>query len=360
MLANGVKETTTTTGTGTVTLAAVTGFARFASAFANGERAAYCIQDGNNREWGVGTVGAGNTLERTFRLGTLVGGVYSADPAGGLAAITLASGSAEVICDVHDLLLPELGLEYSRIPPPLTRIAGAYPGVNQVQTAVAYGAGSVGMFNMINVLGIGGSTARNVATTNLFVSALRAGYVSAATAGSANGVVAGALPAHRGSGGGRGGFLFAARFGVSDASLVAGARTFVGLSTIVSAAPPNADMSTRDNSLGLNLDAGDANFNILTRGTTAEKIDLGAAFSRANVGNNANLITMTLWCPPSAAFVGYRVEMLGTNPASATGVLTTNLPGADTMLGPTVYRNNGATAAAVGIDICGLTLVTPQ
>jgi len=37
MLGYGIKETTSTTGTGTLTLAAVTGFPRFASVFSVGE-----------------------------------------------------------------------------------------------------------------------------------------------------------------------------------------------------------------------------------------------------------------------------------------------------------------------------------
>lgn len=97
MLANGVQETTTTTGTGTVTLAAATGFNRF-SVFAVGGIASYAIKDGNNREWGMGTVSAGNTLARTHVMATLVAGTYNATNP---TAITLASGAAEVICTPH-------------------------------------------------------------------------------------------------------------------------------------------------------------------------------------------------------------------------------------------------------------------
>lgn len=97
MLANGVKETTTTTGTGTVTLAAVTGSVRFSQAFSTGDIASYAIKDGDNWEWGIGTVGAGNTLARTTIIATLVAGTYTATSA---SAITL-SGSADVLCAEH-------------------------------------------------------------------------------------------------------------------------------------------------------------------------------------------------------------------------------------------------------------------
>ena len=61
-----VKETTTTTGTGTYTLAgAVTGFEAF-STVGNGNTTYYCCTDGSNFEIGIGTYTAsGTTLART-------------------------------------------------------------------------------------------------------------------------------------------------------------------------------------------------------------------------------------------------------------------------------------------------------
>lgn len=361
MLANGIKETTATTGTGTVTLAAVTGFTRFSAAFAVGDRAAYCIKDGDNREWGVGTVAAGNTLERTYRLGTLVAGVYSSDVAGALTAITLASGAAEVICDVHDLLLPELGLDYLSTPPDPKRLYSPLLGVAHVKTMLPQGGASSTMTILGGTSsGTGTAAARAVSATNLLTSSSRMGRTSAATAGSGASFILQSGTTHRGSGGGRGGFLFVARVAVSDATLVSDARMFVGLHAS-SASLTNADQSTVNNVVGLNIDAADANFTILHRdATTATKVDLGASFSRANVGNNANILTVTLWAPPSAAYVGYRVRMEGTNPADASGVLTTTLPAPDTALTVHAWRNNAATAAAVDIDLLGVSLVMPQ
>lgn len=64
--ADRVKETSTTTGTGTYTLAgAATGFQSFA-AIGNGNTCLYCAEDGINWEVGVGTyTSAGTTLART-------------------------------------------------------------------------------------------------------------------------------------------------------------------------------------------------------------------------------------------------------------------------------------------------------
>jgi hypothetical protein len=70
-----VQETTTTTGTGTLTLnGAVTGFQTFSSAIGNGNTTYYAISSsGSEFEVGIGTVGAG-TLARTTILASSNGG----------------------------------------------------------------------------------------------------------------------------------------------------------------------------------------------------------------------------------------------------------------------------------------------
>ena len=62
-----VKETTTTTGTGTYTLAgAVTGFETFTANLDNGDTTYYCCTDNTDFEIGIGTfTSSGTTLART-------------------------------------------------------------------------------------------------------------------------------------------------------------------------------------------------------------------------------------------------------------------------------------------------------
>lgn len=83
-----VRETSTTTGTGTLTLAgAVTGFQTFSSAIGNTNTTYYTITNGSEWEVGIGTVAAG-TLARTT--------VLSSSNAG--SAVTFSAGTKDVFC----------------------------------------------------------------------------------------------------------------------------------------------------------------------------------------------------------------------------------------------------------------------
>ncbi len=67
VVADRVKETSTTTGTGDFTLAgAEDGFQAFSAAIGTGNSTFYCISDqsGTNFEVGVGTLTAGTTFQR--------------------------------------------------------------------------------------------------------------------------------------------------------------------------------------------------------------------------------------------------------------------------------------------------------
>jgi hypothetical protein len=96
MLAFGIKETTATTGTGTLTLSSVSGFPRFADKFAVGASVSYAILDSNGAplEIGIGTVGSSNTLSRYRILATYASATYNDLTA---TAVSL-SGTNTVIC----------------------------------------------------------------------------------------------------------------------------------------------------------------------------------------------------------------------------------------------------------------------
>jgi hypothetical protein len=90
VLADRVKETTTSTGTTAITLAgAATGFQSFSSAVGNGNTTYYTIADqtGSNWEVGIGTyTSSGNTLSRDT--------VLASSNAGAL--VTFTSGTKDV------------------------------------------------------------------------------------------------------------------------------------------------------------------------------------------------------------------------------------------------------------------------
>jgi hypothetical protein len=88
LVADRVQETSTTTGTGTLTLAgASTGFRTFTAAFGNGVSVYYVIAGGSEYEIGIGTTGAG-TLSRDT--------VLQSSNAGAL--VPLSAGLKDVFC----------------------------------------------------------------------------------------------------------------------------------------------------------------------------------------------------------------------------------------------------------------------
>src|SRR5882724_7622047 len=102
-----VKETTTTTGTGTVTLAgAVVGFQSFSSAFPTATTVFYCITSASSWEVGQGTFTlSGTTLSRDR--------VLASSNAGGL--VSFAAGSKDVF-NTYPAQAAHLGLCFDTVP----------------------------------------------------------------------------------------------------------------------------------------------------------------------------------------------------------------------------------------------------
>lgn len=131
MLGYGIKETTSTTGTGTLTLSAVSGFPRFSNVFSVGETVMYSLLDSNGQplESGIGTVGASNTLARSRPTATYSSGTYKdVTP----TALSL-TGTTTVIC--------------TGIPSSFTAVM---PGINSTQTYSGVAAQRVLMDTRLN------------------------------------------------------------------------------------------------------------------------------------------------------------------------------------------------------------------
>lgn len=101
MYADRVQETTSTTGTGTVTLAgAVLGFRTFSSAFPVGARVRYTIALGTEWETGDGVLSSSTTLTRE--------NVFSSSNADAL--VNFSAGTKSVWVDLPAQALADIGL----------------------------------------------------------------------------------------------------------------------------------------------------------------------------------------------------------------------------------------------------------
>lgn len=103
--ADRVQETSTTTGTGTLTLAgAVSGYQSFSSAFANGDAVYYTITDGTNWEVGKGKFTlSGTTLSRDE--------IFFSSNSN--AAVNWGAGTRNVWCDLPAQVLADKGLSFA-------------------------------------------------------------------------------------------------------------------------------------------------------------------------------------------------------------------------------------------------------
>lgn len=197
----------------------------------------------------------------------------------------------------------------------------------------------------------GTATARNVATTNFFSWMRRVGYVTPVTNNSVAGLRTAVLQYGLGNTAGSGGFHFVTRFGISDATLVAGARLFVGMTSSV-AVLGNADPSSLLNIIGVGLDAVDTTLQIMHNdgAGVATKINLGASFPEST---NTDMYELALYCAPNSSTVFYEVINLTTN-AEASGSITTNLPLNTQLLAWQLWRHNATTGTAVGLDVASV------
>jgi hypothetical protein len=184
--------------------------------------------------------------------------------------------------------------------------------------------------------------------TTLKTSMNRFASTSAATAGAITGPRVNTLECWRGSVAGLGGFFVVGT--ISLTTLQAGMRAFMGLSNTAPTAPTNVDptTSTTSSTIGLAINTNTGNWNLVhtNAGTAPTVVALGVSYPV----NALDVLELTLYAPPNAAVVNYRVRNL-TSGVEVTGILSTNLPANTTFLGRTAWATNNATAAAVSFDI---------
>lgn len=112
MHGNNILQTTTTNGTGSLTLASETGFATFASQFAVGEVFKYIIRDATTAgmiETGLGSIDGSGLLVRSVVHATMDSGTYDGTAP---TAISLPAGTKQVLCGgtAHSVLAAAPGV----------------------------------------------------------------------------------------------------------------------------------------------------------------------------------------------------------------------------------------------------------
>jgi hypothetical protein len=205
---------------------------------------------------------------------------------------------------------------------------------------------------MAALTGVGTATARNVATTSRLTRSKRIGYVSAGTAGSGAGLSNNTTGVTQWTVGGAAGAGFKAifRFAVSDASLVAGAHSIIGMKNLTASPGVTTNPNTLTNIIACCQTNGSANWHICYGGSAAQTpVDTGIAIA------NTDLLEFIIYARPDVNNkVTWRLENISTGSVASgelTGTAGTALPANTSFLGPVIWRSNNATASAVGIDI---------
>ncbi|MBS0330804.1 MAG: hypothetical protein JSR30_13185 [Proteobacteria bacterium] len=377
-----VLETSTTTGTGALTLAgAVTGFRAFGSVMTSPSDtcwyALWAVDANGNAtgdyEEGLGTYSAANTLTRTTILRS----------SNANAVVTLAAGTKYVaiaalaqkalqLDDKSTVLLPSNGSAGPTTPPAgFTglfvkpqggRLMPAFVGPSGLDSVLQPHLAKNGWgswkptFTGTTISAIGGPalTATGTATsapwaaTSLHTRVQRVDYLvtTAATTAVAGYRVAAATWRMDY------GFHWIFRTCPATGATVSTRRCFIGLAAST-AAPTDVNPSTLLNVLGLGYDAADTNWQVMVNdGTgTCTKIDTGLARPSSD---RQTMYSIIIFSPPGGAWVGFRIVDEATGSFYESAQISTNVPATTQNLTPNCYASVGGTSSVVGLTFGGM------
>lgn len=150
----------------------------------------------------------------------------------------------------------------------------------------------------------------------------------------------------------RGGFDMEFKFGGATGQATPTKRLFGGL-TNSTAAPTDVNPSTLTNMIGFGYDSADTNLQFMSNDGTgaATKVDLGTSFVKPTT-DRAKMYLCKLFAMPNSAMVAWFIKDIETG-ATATGVATTDLPAANTLLTPRIYASVGGTSSVIGVAMGG-------
>lgn len=364
--ADRVRETTTTTGVGAVTLAgAVSGFRIFGSVMANADTCFYAIALAPDWETGLGTWGTGGILTRTTVLASSNAGAAVSFGAGSKDVFITSPASRTATFD-GDLGVVMPGIVAEPATPAsgnLTFYAKAiagrmFPKVkgpsgldyplqasfwqnniclwSATNAAVGVWLGTVGA-------GAGTFTSGLPTTTSIYTTTRRSRYANVVT--TTNQVLGQRntdLMFMRGASAGQGGFFFYARCGMDV--WTNGGRFFAGMH--VSTNVVTADPSATSTACGFCIDAADNGaISFLTRdGTTPTKASTGFTMV---TGKGYDLY---MFCAPNSSAIGWRIVDINTG-SEASGSATATLPTATTLHTAGVLAGNAALITVTAIHL---------
>lgn len=369
--ADRVAETTTTTGTGALTLAgAVTGYRAFSSVCSTSDTVTYAIEavDSNGvptGDWeiGVGTYSGVNTLTRTT--------VIKSSNAN--AAVNLAAGTKNVFLDdiastrntleqfsgTSEPSAPTAGLihfakDFNGWPVPYARGASNRSGALFPFYSGRAGFGyAVPRINAtLDLQGLAASSSGTLATnnpsnTNAFTRFVRTSVSTTATASTAASIRDGGTPVFARGTNSLDGFRVIIRVGLESVGNT-NCRWFAGLQTSTTALGATFDPATATNIVGIGASSADttnAKLFYNDGAGSAVSVDLGASYPAKTA--QGGVFELMLWAESSASTIKYQVRRLDDlTIAPTTGSLSTDIPAAGTAMYLQATINNNATAAA--------------
>lgn len=193
-------------------------------------------------------------------------------------------------------------------------------------------------------------TGRAHANTTLFTSTRRVASVSAAGAGSCAGFRETVGRFWRGNAARAGGFHWVGKFANSDAVIVATGRSFFGLQNSTGA-PADVDPSTLINLVGVGNDNGDTQMQLYASGAVAQaRTALGANFPANTV--SVDVYELAIYCPPNGSRIDWSLLRMNTGHFTSGSISAgANLMANTLFLNTQMWRGNGGTGTAVGIDM---------
>ena len=241
-----------------------------------------------------------------------------------------------------------------------------FMGTNQVRMYMPVNASTT-----LTVLGDGALTATGTATAasvtaqttassaNLHLGTKRIDYLAASASNAVAGFrqATGASNFYVSSAAGMGGFFYICRFSPATGGTVSTRRLFVGVGNST-AAPTDVEPSSLTNIIGVGYNAADANWQILTGGTTAgNKVSTGIARPSTD---RPGIYECAIYCPPGSLSPTVQFTDLFTGQSFSQQITAgVNVPASGTALSARGYSSIGTTTASVtGITLFGMYIET--